>query len=165
MGQLENSNYYRAGSFRVHGPYHTEKGKDTVEFIAKLIKVEQAEKKLEYYADNCNSKIKYLHEVKLTESAVLMIVVKDNNYDLGVYDKVTKEYRIDISQTEFNELVRLFAKNVKILSSCAEYAHLVNTPELNAKIENNVYFDKYDPVTNPIRGSPYNKKFNELFDR
>ena len=165
MNRFDYDNFYRAGSFRVHGPYITEKGKDTVEFIAKLIKIEQVEKKLALYVKNCNSAIKYVYEARLTDSSMLIIAVKDNHYDIGVYDKNTDEYRIDISQTEFNELVKIFEKSTKRFSMSAEYAYIVNTPELNKKIQNNNYFSKYDPVVNPIRGSPPNEKYNELFDR
>lgn len=166
MGQLENNNYYRAGSFRVHGPYHTEKGKDTLEFIAKLIKVEQAEKKLESYAKNPdNKKHIYVQNFGISDDTDLVIVVAYGSFDIGVHDKSTGEFRIDISQSEFDIIqsrIKLYEKKFEVFS---DYAKVIQSPELSHKIINDTYFKEYNPVFNPIRGSPPNVKYDYLYDR
>lgn len=170
MGQFEYNNYFKVGSFRVHGPYKTEAGQATKEFLFKAIKFEQAEKYLGYlikekYKDRDESFV-IAYPIKPL-NVEIVLATQSGEYDIGLKDLRDNTFRIDISQTEYDFLCKNICFYIDRFK--AEYDHYIavrNKSHETPTIGNNEEYSKiYNPLTKPMRKIAPNLKYNDLFER
>ncbi len=159
--------YYDVGSFRVHGPYITEKGEDTKRFVEKQQAFILFEKKLQMLAATMTNKkiaVAYTVALPLNHSMDFIFSAKNGQYDVCLYDKTTNEFRCDIKPSEFDLILQNADKLLNRSKASIVYETYIEASLVVERMRNSEYCKaKYDPVVNPVRGSP-KREDDELYE-